>query len=60
MNRKELVVLSIGIFLTMLAIVFNSLYHIQNEKYINREIPPVSVPHVNIDTQIFTQLKEKK
>jgi hypothetical protein len=59
MRQKELLFLSIGVFLTMIAIVVNTIYHIQNGPSINREIQPVSIPKVNIDTSIFSTLSSR-
>ena len=59
MKQKEIVWLSIGVFLTMVAFVINSIYHIENGVYINQEILPVSASSVHIDPNIFTILKEK-
>ncbi len=59
MNKKEMLILSIGIFLTAIAYMINLIYHIQNEKFINREIPPPGVPKITIDTSIFPVLKER-
>jgi hypothetical protein len=59
MKQKELVALSVGIFLTMIAFAINSIYHIQQEPQINREIKPVEVHKINIDPNIFSILKDK-
>lgn len=59
MRQREILFLSIGVFLTMVAIVINTVYHIQNGPAINREILPVSIPKVNIDTSIFPLLNSR-
>jgi hypothetical protein len=59
MNQRELLFLSIGVFLTMVAIVVNTIFHIQNGPAINREIQPVVIPKVNIDVNIFPTLSSR-
>lgn len=60
MNRKELYILSIGVFLTMVAFVVNTLYHIENGGFIDREILPVSIPSATIDGSIFPVLNQRQ
>jgi len=59
MNKKEFLFLSIGVFLTMVAMVVNTIYHIQNGPAIDRDIQQVSIPKVNIDTNIFSSLESR-
>lgn len=59
MNQRELLFLSIGVFLTMVAMVVNTIYHIQSGPAINQDIQPVAIPKVNIDPEIFSNLKSR-
>jgi hypothetical protein len=59
MNGKELMILAAGVFLTIVAWMIIDLYHINEQEYINREIPPVEIPNFKINTSIFPTLSER-
>ncbi len=59
MNKKEILYLSVAVFLTMTAFVVNTIYHIQHDQYVNQEIKDVSIPTINIDESVFSILKNK-
>ncbi|MEO6508397.1 MAG: hypothetical protein ABIO02_00435 [Patescibacteria group bacterium] len=60
MKQRELLFLAVGVFLTMIAGVVNTIYHIQNGPAINREIQKVEIPKVNIDSEMFTILQDRE
>jgi len=60
MNRKELYILALGVFLTIIAWMIIDVYHISESKYINSEIPPIEIPQFKVDTNIFPTLAVKK
>jgi len=58
MNKKELLFLAVGVFITIMAWMILDFYHISEKKYINREFPPVQIPAFNINTKIFPTLDQ--
>lgn len=59
MNRVEILFISVAIFLTMIAWMVIDIYHIQTKDSSHVEIKPVSIPNYNVDTNIFSILKER-
>ncbi len=59
MRQKDLLLLSVGVFLTMVAFIFISINQIQNAERINSEIEPVTINPINIDSTVFSTLGEK-
>lgn len=58
MNQKELLILSVGIFLTIVAWMIIDLYHLQNNPA-ESAVGPVHVPSYSIDTRVFQVLQKK-
>jgi hypothetical protein len=59
MNQKEILVLSIGVFFTLVAWVVISIYQIQNKQYLDEEVKTSQVPQYTINEKIFPLLKGK-
>lgn len=60
MNRKELLLVSICVFLTVVAWMISDLYHIQNRSNLERQIRAARIPKYNIDVSAFEVLDSKK
>lgn len=59
MNQKEILVLAVGIFLTIVAWMIIDIYHIQTQEVVDTEIKPVTIPQYKIDTHVFDDLLKK-
>jgi len=59
MKGKELLVLSIGVFLTIVAWMVIDAYHIQTKINEQIHIKPAQVPDYQMDRTIIDVLKEK-
>ncbi len=59
MNQKELLTISVGIFLTIVAWMIIDLYHAKTSQSVESAVGPVSVPTYNINTKIFKVLEGK-
>jgi hypothetical protein len=59
MNQKEILMVSIGIFFTIIAWMIIDVYHIQTQQSLQSDIKPVSVPQYKIDSTVFDTLKQK-
>lgn len=60
MNQKEILILSVGIFLTIIAWMLIDIYQLQNKHLIDKDIKGVNNLQFKIDDQIFKTLKERK
>lgn len=61
MKQKELLIISITIFLTIIAWLIADIYHIMTTEQVKLISPKVLKPiNVNIDAQILKLLEEKK
>jgi len=60
MNQKEILLLSIGAFLTILAWILIDVAHISMQQSVQNEFQTVAVPKQSIDTTIFSILEQKK
>lgn len=60
MNRKELLFLSIGIFLTVIAWLIADVYHAATEEKIKIRVEAPSLTNYQINTEILKTLQEKK
>lgn len=60
MNHKEFLILSIGIFLTIIAWMTIDIYQVQNKHSIEKQIKPVGIVSYQANDRIFEILKEKK
>lgn len=59
MNKRELLVLAVGVFLTVIAWMTIDLYHVQNEHKLDRQIKAARIPKYNIDANVFDKLDAK-
>lgn len=59
MNKRELLVISIGIFMTIIAWMIADLYHTKQTTVVDEVANQVFVPSYKINPTIFTILKEK-
>lgn len=59
MNKKEILVISIGIFMTIIAWMIADLYHTKQTTVVEEVANQVFVPSYKIDPSLFTILKEK-
>ncbi len=59
MKRKEILIISIAVFLTIVAWVVIELYKVQNSQIIEEEIQLPEVKRYNIDTSIIEKLKKR-
>lgn len=59
MKRKELLILSIAIFFTIISWVVIEVYKVQNSQIIEEEIQLPEVKRYNIDTSIIEKLKKR-
>ncbi|MEI6532288.1 MAG: hypothetical protein WCO06_00455 [Candidatus Roizmanbacteria bacterium] len=60
MNQKELLVVSIGIFLTVVSWMVIDLYHKQSQSQRDLEIRTATIPKYSIDDTVFYELKRRK
>lgn len=60
MKGKELLILSLGIFLTIAAWMLLDIYHIQTKIDEQIHIKPVQVPNYVMDKKLIEVLKQKK
>lgn len=58
MNQKELLILSIGAFLTIIAWMIIDLYHVKTNTSFDTTAKPVVIPNYNVNTKVFNNLKE--
>ncbi len=59
MNQRELLIISIGIFLTIIAWMIIDLYHVQQSKTFQGNLGAVQVPSISINSKMFEVLKNK-
>lgn len=59
MNKNELLVVSIGIFLTIIAWMVADLYHTKQTTVVEEVINQADIPTYKINPTIFSILKEK-
>ncbi len=59
MNKKEILVISIGIFMTIVAWMIADLYHTKQTTVVEEVANQVFIPTYKIDPALFTILKEK-
>jgi len=59
MNRKEILIIAIGIFLTVVAWMVIDVYHIKQSPYKDLEMKPVNTTTYNIDIKVLDLLKKK-
>ena len=59
MNKKELLAISIGIFLTIIAWMVADLYHAKQSTVVEDVVNQAEVPNYKINPTIFSILKEK-
>ncbi len=60
MNKKELLILSVGVFLTIIAWMIIDIYHIKTSVIVRSKIKSVRLSNYQIDKKIIDILKEKK
>jgi hypothetical protein len=60
MNQKELLVLSIGIFMTIVAWMVIDIYHLQSRPPNNKDIKAVGSLQFKVDEKVFNLLKQKQ
>lgn len=60
MKGKELLILSLGVFLTIIAWMILDIYHIQTKITEQINIKPAQVPNYVMDKTIIEVLKQKK
>ena len=59
MNKKELLVISIGIFMTIVAWMIADLYHTKQNTIVDEVVNQASIPSYKINPTVFSILKEK-
>lgn len=59
MNRKELFLLTIGFFLTVIAWLVADIYHVSTQEKIKAKISIPKIGKYDINEKILTILKEK-
>lgn len=59
MKRKELLILSIAVFMTIISWVVIELYKVKNSQIIQEEIQLPTVKRYNIDVSVIEQLKNR-
>ena len=59
MNKKELLAISIGVFLTILVWMVADLYHAKQTTVVEDVVNQAEVPDYKINPTIFSILKEK-
>lgn len=60
MNRKEFLIISIVVFLSVVAWMIIDIYHVKNQPEIEREIKPVQNSNFKIDSDVLNILEQKK
>lgn len=61
MNKKELLLISIGIFFTVIAWLFADIYHAANAEKIKSKVEaPTSLKKYEISADILKNLKERQ
>jgi len=60
MNKKEVLIISVSIFLTIAAWVIIDLYHIQQRISDTIKIEPVQIPNYRMDKKLIDLLRERK
>ena len=60
MKGKEILILSLGVFLTIIAWMALDIYHIQSKINDQINIKPAQVPNYVMDKTIIDVLKQKK
>jgi hypothetical protein len=60
MKNRELFILSIVVFFTIIAWMMIDIYHIQEKINEQIDIKPASIPNYQMDKKIIDMLKEKK
>jgi len=59
MNKKEILVISIGIFMTIVAWMVADLYHTKQSTVVDEVANQVFIPSYKINPTIFSILKDK-
>ena len=59
MKQKELLVISVSIFLTLIAWMVIEIYAIQTKDEVSKIIAPLKQPKVTIDQKVLQDLKQK-
>ena len=60
MKSKEILILSLGVFLTIIAWMMLDIYHIQTKINEQIKIKPAQLPNYIMDKTIIEVLKQKK
>lgn len=60
MNRKEFLVISIGIFLTIVAWIIIDIYHIKSSEQKTTDFKPTTLTNYEINKKILDLVIEKK
>lgn len=60
MNKKELFILSIGVFFTVIAWLLADIYHVSSQEKIKIKVTLPKVQNYEIKKEVFLQLKEKQ
>lgn len=60
MNRKEVLVISISIFLTIVAWVMIDIYHIQQRINESVQTKPYQIPNYTMDKKIIDLLRDRE
>lgn len=60
MNQKEWLLITIGVFLTIIAWLVADVYHISKTKQVKAKFNLVKPIRVKIDNKIFKQLEKKE
>lgn len=60
MNQREVLLLSIGVFCTIIAWILIDIYQAQTTNTVRNEFQQVAVPKQSIDGSIFTTLEQKQ
>ncbi len=59
MKQREILILSIGIFFTIIAWMVIDIYHSQNKEAINKQVGAIGTMRFSINDNLFKTLKEK-
>jgi len=60
MNKKEILIISISVFLTIAAWVVIDLYHIQQRINDTIKIKPMEIPNYRMDKKLIDLLRDRK
>lgn len=60
MNKKELLLISIGVFFTVIAWLIADLYHASTTEKIKIKVEATTFKKYNINTDVLTILKQKQ